>query len=392
MICKKCGKENPEGNAVCFLCGEPLTGTATEDQVTAEQVVAAVQAQTTAQPAGQPSAGAQTTAQPGQVGATAATAAPSYTTAQAQTTTTTPTASTAPAAPAQTVYAKGCIGCAWDDIKQSDGWVSRTLLLGLVNLVPILNWFVTGYCMRWARQLPMGRIESMPKQIFVNRGFINGAFYFVLALVVSLVSGVVGGIIGWVPILGWLAAIAVSVFMCMFLNVAVMRTALADRLGAGFDIGAIWQTLKKNPGSLLCITIVPGIIIGIVIGVIAFIIFAIAGVAMSGNIYDLIMLSNYYDGYAPYGYSGHHSGYGYGGDVSSLSAFMALMGIFTAMAPAFLLVYVIACFAGAFQSLLVYRALGHWTARFASEWMSDPTVTSTMNLYPDPQPAQPMHP
>lgn len=413
MICQNCGKENPEGNAVCFSCGEPLAGTsASAESVTTEQVVAAVQAQPTAQPTAEPTAqpttqaAQQATEQPtpaqqtataytvpttgatsttagatnttaGTAGATNTTGAPAYTAS---------TQATAPTAPAQPTYAKGCIGCAWDDIKQSNGWIGRTLLLGLINLVPILNWVVNGYCMRWARQLSMGRIESMPKQIFGNRCFVNGAFYFVLSLVISLIAGIAGGIVGLVPLLGWLAAIAISVFLCMFLNAATMRTAIADRLGAGFDVSTVWNALKKNPGSLLCITIVPGIIIGIIVSIVALIILAIAGVAMSGNIYDLIMMSSYYDSYAPYDYYsyGHH---GYG-DASGLSALMAMMGIVGAMAPALLLIYIITCFATAFQTLLVYRAMGHWTARYANDWMNDPSVTSTMNMYPDPQPVQ----
>ena len=53
------------------------------------------------------------------------------------------------------VYKHGCLAQAWDDITESEGWAKRILLLGLVNLVPVLNFFVQGFAMQWARQLPI---------------------------------------------------------------------------------------------------------------------------------------------------------------------------------------------------------------------------------------------
>ena len=38
-------------------------------------------------------------------------------------------------------------GRAWNEIRQSEGWVKKLLLVGLANIVPILNFGPTGYAL-----------------------------------------------------------------------------------------------------------------------------------------------------------------------------------------------------------------------------------------------------
>ncbi|WP_165253895.1 DUF4013 domain-containing protein [Adlercreutzia sp. ZJ304] len=359
MFCPKCGKENPDGNAVCYSCSAELPKPANAEAQTPQQPAA--QAASQAQPAAaqpqsqpQPAAAQQPTAQP-----------------QPQ-----PTAQATYQQPAAQVYKKGCISSAWDDIKHSEGWFGHTLLLGLINIVPILNWIVPGYCMRWARQLPMGKIAPMPKGIFVNRGFVNGAFWFLLSLVFGLVGSIVAGILSIVPLLGWIAGIAIAFFVEMFLDAALMRTALADRLGAGFDFSAIWTAFKRSPGSLLCISIVPALIIAACVCVITVVIIGIAALFVGGDIMSLAMTSYYSDAYS---YSGYYSPESYY-TPEIIAAALAIIGT---LIPAILICYIIGCFATAFQYLLTFRALGHWTARYASDWITDPTVSASANTHPD---------
>lgn len=227
----------------------------------------------------------------------------------------------------------------------------------------------------------MGRIEQMPKSIFANRAFVNGAFWFVISLVFGFVSSIVCGIVGIIPILGWIAAIAIALFMNMFTYLAAMRAAVADRLGAAFDISKLWNSMKKNPGSLLVVTIVPGLIIGAVVCIIAFIIILIAIPLVGTDILNMAYLLNDYG----YGYSYGH-GFDYGmyapSDFAIAMAVINMIGMFI---PAFLLIYLIGCFATAFEQVLVFRALGHWTARYASDWTTDPSIAQSMNMYPDPR-------
>ena len=48
---------------------------------------------------------------------------------------------------------EGCVSAAWHDVKATQGWFGKLLLLGLINIVPILNFVVQGYALQWAREL-----------------------------------------------------------------------------------------------------------------------------------------------------------------------------------------------------------------------------------------------
>ncbi len=106
------------------------------------------------------------------------------------------------------VYAKGCLGAAWEDIKTSPGWVGRTLILGLIMCVPILNFVVAGYYLNWAREVPFGGKTPKPASYVSGKNFEMGFYAFVVSLVVGLVFGFVGGILGLIPFLGALINLA----------------------------------------------------------------------------------------------------------------------------------------------------------------------------------------
>ena len=43
------------------------------------------------------------------------------------------------------------LSTAWNDIRQSPGWLAKALLLGLVACIPIFGWIVVyGYLYGWA--------------------------------------------------------------------------------------------------------------------------------------------------------------------------------------------------------------------------------------------------
>lgn len=209
------------------------------------------------------------------------------------------------------------------------------MLLGLINCVPVLNFFVSGYCMRWAAQLPLDRVEPMPRKIFEDRNFVNGFYAVVISLVVGIISGVCSGILGIVPLLGTLVAVAVSLFLSLFEYVSVVRIAIADSLGAGFDVPQIWALMKKDFGALFCILIVPTLILLAVAFVIAIpLTFIFMGSIMGGAMaYD-------------YGYQ--------------MSDMELILGLFMVMLPMFL----IGQFLAAFFYLITYRAVGHYIARY----------------------------
>ncbi len=323
MICPTCGKVNESSSEVCSQCGEPLTDAAHEARAKeAPQTQSAPQAGPA--PSVEPPQPPHAATQPGQ-----------------------------PAQPAQprasVIYAKGCLAAAWDDIIHSEGWFGKMLLLGLISIVPILNFVVLGYAMKWARQLPLGEVKPMPKQIFADGAFVNGFYAFVYGLVIGIVLGIGCGILAFIPLLGALASVVLSVLVALFSYLAFVRIGIADSLGAGFDISQIWDAFKKDLGALFCAGFLPQLIIGAIATVLVVIIAMIFMVPFLGQIVGAA--------YGNYGHSG----------MSMADGYLMLSMLSTAL-PAVLLCYVVISMLSAIETVLAMRAVGHYVARCASDW------------------------
>ena len=101
------------------------------------------------------------------------------------------------------------LSTAWNDIRQSPGWLAKALLLGLVACIPIFGWIVVyGYLYGWARDMAWGVHAPLPARIFGNEDgklYSRGFFVLVIAFVFSLLPGVIeviGVIIGSGPAMG----------------------------------------------------------------------------------------------------------------------------------------------------------------------------------------------
>lgn len=248
---------------------------------------------------------------------------------------------------AQAMYPEGCVKAAWRDVTASEGWKGRMLLLGLIGCVPILNFVVYGYGLNWSREVPFGAKSPMPRETVTGRNFEYGFYYFIVALVAGLAAGVASAIVGWVPLLGWVAAIAVMLFVDMLIPLLTTRMAMMGSLGEGFQVGHAWTALKRNWTGLLAAAILPGLIVAAVLLVVS-VLFMVVG--MAAFIGPLMAL-------------------GAGASSAAAAAAVGSMGI-----VGFLLVVVwyVLCAAGsAMATVVTLRAVAHWVGRYAPDWAAD---------------------
>lgn len=263
----------------------------------------------------------------------------------------------------EALYKKGCLGAAWDDVVQSKGWFGKMCLLGLVEFVPVLNFYVPGYAMRWSRELFLGKVGPMPEHIFGNRMFVNGCFDFLFALIVGLITAVCSVILGFIPVLGGICIAVLSLFLFIFSCVAILRIAIADRFGAGFDVTQIWNACKKNFGALCCATLIPYLIATVIIFVVLMAVTMIVGIPLMGIIFST-------------------AAYSYG--ASSMYYASALLESLVALLPVFLILGYALNVVNAFMSVLIYRAVGHYVTRYAQEWKNEAAVMSTAYINDQP--------
>ncbi len=272
---------------------------------------------------------------------------------------------------AQPTTVKGCFMSAWDDVRNSKGWLGKSFLLGLISLVPILHFVVPGYAMRWGRKAVSGNRESMPKEIFADSSWATGAKFWVLSLVFALVLLFATVILGFIPIIGLLAALALSVFADMFLSACGIRIALSGRLGSGFEFSPVWRSYKKGLGSLFCASILPGWLIGAITFVIEMIVYLVICMILGLSIASVMSNSGYY---------------------SSSRAIDAMLGPSIAVGVILTIALIYIALVGAsLAELITWRAMGYWVARNASDWLSDPSLApayGNMPAYSNGYPAQ----
>ncbi len=288
------------------------------------------------------------------------------------------------------------LSTAWNDIRQSPGWLAKALLLGLVACIPIFGWIVVyGYLYGWARDMAWGVHAPLPARIFGNEDgklYSRGFFVLVIAFVFSLLPGVIeviGVIIGSGPFWFWghsgygfglfsvgigglvfVASIAAMFFVVLFSWVGSMRMSIYGRLSAGFQFGKIWSMVRHDFGGLLRIlgmAIVLAIGIGVVVAVLALVVVLVAflvGVLATGGNLNIN---------APY-LSGPVLGltFAVGGVSILLSAVAGYGGMVVAV----------------FTIMMVTRALGYWTRQFdvpAWRGQDDPMPFEMRGVYPPRQ-------
>ena len=264
---------------------------------------------------------------------------------------------------------------AWTDIKQSKGWFSKLLLLGLLQLVPIFGQIVFyGYALGWARELAWGTRAPMSQRIFSNADgklYRHGGFAWVIALVWGIVPMVfvyagmfvvdgalssssysyyshqaasgMGGMmaLGVVLVLLSLVLLCASVF---FVWAGQMRMLVYDRIGAGFQMGKIWKMLRAGSDGIWRIFGM-NLLVSCIVGVVV--------VAFAGVLFLVFML--------PLTAAFSLAGGPYG----------SVLGVLVGIVLLYTCVCLLALFLEVFVSLLVYRALGYWLAQFSiASWPS----------------------
>lgn len=261
---------------------------------------------------------------------------------------------------------------AWQDIKNSPGWVGKLLILSLLMFIPVFGHIVLlGYLLGWARDMAWGVHAPLPQRIFGNedgklysRGFfawvISVVFGIVLLLGTFTVSSIAGaGLFGAVTCLhdGVGAAMAAGAFTVLlglfsfvlplaavlagmlFQWVGWMRMSVYSRLSAGFQLGKIWAMIRHDSNGIARI-LGMSLLILIVGG------FAVSIVALAAFLIVLVAIA-------------FAVGMGAAFDAPSSAVWAVLL----AFAASLVFGYA-AMVLAVFSQMMTMRALGYWTYGF----------------------------
>ncbi len=307
------------------------------------------------------------------------------------------------------------------DITSSEGWFKKIMLLGLISFVPVFGQMtLQGYAYEWAHKAAWGVAGPMPKKIYGRAGSPMlrwGWFAFALGIIIALIPMIITwiatfmvdaglGVSLWamydpsyyyhgavgagstvllvIGIILMLVGLVASFAAYVVTWVSCMRMTVYNRFGAGMQLGKVFKMIKHDFGGIMRIFgmyLLTSVIIAAIISVVMSIVVLVV-------LFFAVMLG---------------VGATAGSDTQAAGMIVATVIMTLLLAFPFILVCLyVELVMLAWQTLLIARAVGYWTAQFdVAHWgrKEDPMPFETNPLSaaqstpqqpaPDPQ-AQPV--
>ncbi len=274
-------------------------------------------------------------------------------------------------------YTSSPFGSGWADISNSDGWVGRSVLLGLCSIVPILRWVVYGFAARWGREVCLGINRRLPSAIFEEGTFVTGAKIWVCNLAYSAIFCFAFFLLILIPFLGPIVFIVALVIYALISPLLDFQIGLSGKISAGFTgIARACKLLKKTPIKTLASTFAPALIIEGFVSVVFIAIFFILLFAFTGQLFADATSSMMN---VTFSNSGSKSA-----EAVISNAIASNIGFLTSN----LFLVIIACFAytvgEALSNVWSARAIGHLVSREATDWLCVEGLTDRSNTNLDP--------
>lgn len=259
----------------------------------------------------------------------------------------------------------GYFKAAWNDIKQSDGWLGKTFLLGLLSLIPIFGQVVLfGYLYGWMRDIAWGVKTPLPARIFGNEdgqlyrrglivfviyvvfcavapGVVEGVFSVMAGRGLDTVSGAALGPVGHTVSgnVAGLFSLLVFLIASVFYLVAAVRASIYGRLGPGFQLSRLWAMMRRDPKGLARV-----FGMGVALSAALCAVVCLLGGAAVAVVVACATLNVFAGG--------------------GMASWLAVMMMALLCMVAGLVALVVVSAASAFITMMVVRAMGYWVQQF----------------------------
>ena len=267
------------------------------------------------------------------------------------------------------------LGAAWQDITDTADWWKKVLLLCLLSCVPIVNFAVDGFALRWGRELSFKKNEPLPKMVFKKKEILTGfralllnliyaiaflaASFIATALLTAVFTSVnqrLGAAMG--VVLTVLAVLAYLFAYWPMVNAAIMRMTVVDYLESGLNFKKVWHAFRKSPSGAMSATIVPSFASSLIQFLLWALCFAILAAVLQSSV------NSYMDMIGSYGYSAYMDD-----PFNLVDEALRYVRELGGIAVALMVVTLVATeMVGMFSKILTWRAMGHWAAWAAAEW------------------------
>lgn len=245
----------------------------------------------------------------------------------------------------------GYLKRAWNDLTSVKGWWQPIAILTLVTLIPVVGGLiVAGYLLDWAREGAWGMNRPPRRKAdHIGRWLKWGFFAAVIGFVWAIVPDAVQWLLGWIPLIGWLIAIACVAAALVFdvlATVGAVNMTIYDRIKAGFQVKRIFGMAKRDVNGLVrCFGVsllrwVPMFIAGLLVLGPLLSSMGIYGVSTSTMLDSAVNVHQ------------------------DAAALLTGVGIFMSWGVFAVIVLFVAGFAYLVCDALMYRAYGYWVAQF----------------------------
>ena len=178
----------------------------------------------------------------------------------------------------------------------------------------------------------------------------DGAGMWVVGTAITLITGVLSLVLH-------VLSVALGIALGMVTDAMALHLVVSGRLESAFAVHNVWAAIRRQPGKLLCASIIPGLVAAVS---------CVAAYLVLSLLFDLLA--------------------GLSSDVFGPAAlFMpsAVDDLFdSGLAPKLFwaLVAGVASFAVACAQIVRYRAVGYWASRYAAEWAGEGEVDAVLPL------------
>lgn len=145
-------------------------------------------------------------------------------------------------------------------------WMEKILIGGALNVIPIINFFSTGYALESLRAGTRGEM-TMPVWEDWGDKFVAGLMVFVIGFIYMLIPGLImlvsgaGGLMGMryygevgmgIAAVGVaMLTIVIGMVLAFFLPMALAHFTVEDRIGAAFEFSEILRRVRAVFGEYL---------------------------------------------------------------------------------------------------------------------------------------------
>lgn len=153
-------------------------------------------------------------------------------------------------------------------------WLTKLLIGGVVNLVPIVNLAAVGYQLQTLRNVAAGQERPLPDWDDFGNYFVRGLIVLVagviyalplfllvaVATILSVVSGSSSNDAAGVIAICWVGfgclATLYGILLSLWLPAAMVLYAMSNQFGAFFRFGEIWKFISRNVGGYIIVLLV----------------------------------------------------------------------------------------------------------------------------------------